>query len=154
MPSGSALPKKTSDLSRLTPGERLWLWRKSESSKSKSRRGVSVNSPAESSSSVPRNQLEAASSLGLDTAAYWAAENDRLDPEKVEEILRSVEEPPYTLVAALRVARRRSHLSLTQVANAAGVGSKPTFYKLEGAGDSRVTEFWKSQGFMFPKDLT
>jgi hypothetical protein len=146
-------PKESHDLSKLTPGERLWLWRLSERTKARSRRGVSVNSVRMDVCAAPRNQLEAAVQLGLDSSVYWAAEKDLSNPGVTLGALSKVVEPPYTLVSALKVARRRSRLSVGVVAVGSGVGSKPTFYKLEAAGDMRVVEFWRSQGFKFPREL-
>jgi predicted DNA-binding transcriptional regulator AlpA len=142
------------DLGRLTPGERLWLWRRSGVSGAQTRRGVAVDGRNSNSTAiVARSQLEAAVEVGLDASAYWAAENDMSPAERVLEILARLKEPAYELADACRLARRRSPLTLPEVAVAIGVGSRPTFYKLEAAGDRRVVKFWRDRGFRFPRKL-
>jgi hypothetical protein len=140
------------DLSSVTPGERLWLWRHAIPSLAGSRRGVAVRTAySDASRPVASNQMEAAWRLKMDTSAYWAAEKDMLPPARLLELLDQVDEPPYELKDALRIARRRSPLTLPAVALGTGVGSRPTFYKLEAAGDERVAAFWQRQGFRFPR---
>lgn len=153
---GPDRPAASKNLSKLTPGERLWLWRRTAASQVESRRGVSVHGEGRalnSKRSIPRSQLEAAVFLGLEASTYWAAEHDLLPQNKMLEMLGKIEEPSRTLADYLRVARRRSVLSLSQVAVGAGVGSRPTFYKLEAAGDQRIVRFWCGEGFKFPRKI-
>lgn len=128
-------------LGRPSLGERLWLWRLTERGDG---RRVSL--------------LEAAERFGLDVSAYWAVETgyDRLSDTVVararqaaERGLSLVTEPVMTVPLACRLARRRSERRLGELVLELGVGSRPTFYKLEAEGNERLVKFWRERGFSF-----
>lgn len=131
----SANPSK---LVEVTLSERLWLWRTA------TRPRVSL--------------LDAAERFGLDVSLYWAVETgyERLSEAAIAKATDTVKrglcrltEPVMTVPLACRLARRRSRLRLAEVVVALGLGSRPTFYKLEAAGDPRIVSFWEERGFSF-----
>lgn len=110
------------DLSTASPGERLWLVRQN----------------------AGMTQREAADRHGCCLSIYQRYEQDKREPEYL------VVPPPLHIGLLCALARRRSGLTLNQVAEALGV-SKVTVLTMERAGDSRLVNFWRRKKFLFPK---
>ena len=110
------------DLSDLSAGERLRIWRW--------RRGWS--------------QRRAADFFGVHRHTLLAAENDRsvLSAPGAKRAYAA----ESTLATALRTARRRSGIDGRTVAKLAGV-SHVTFLAAEAAGHGWLVEFWEARGF-------
>lgn len=106
----------------LTPGEALWLWRRT--------RGL--------------NQAEAATRLGIGRGLVSALELGRATPGPGIRVPVVAATPGWTLV----LARRRSGLGLAGVAARLGV-SRPTVLAMERRADPALTKFWL--GFTFAR---
>lgn len=122
------------DLSRLTPGEILYLWRKRKPSRSGrvfGRNGSSFS------------MAEAATELGVSPGEYSRGE---LDEAPLAGITLPTIEP--TLPELCLIARRRSGLTLTDVERLLHV-SRPILHRMEREGNSRVVQLWTARGFAF-----
>ena len=115
------------DLRRLTPGERLWVWR--------------------AGSIVPggATQEAAARSLGVHPDTYQAAERDRVAlPCPIDDkTLRTW----LTLPIALRLCRRRYGHGSRVTAAVLGYGSHVALLKAEKKGDRALLAAWRRLGF-------
>lgn len=143
--AGGATPAVDKNLTRLTVGERLWLWRINERSAVRSATGKGNNGGR-------LTQIEAAERLGVDPTDYTAAEHGaetKCGEHAVLVALQGVEEPELTTALQLRLARRRVPEGLGAVVLDAGMVSRPTFLKLEAAGDKRLVAYWRARGFRF-----
>jgi hypothetical protein len=139
--AGAALEPRW-DLTELTSGERLWLWRTSRQGR-RPKTGIGNESGR-------MTQLEAGVILRVDSSQYWALEHgDQLPDNVAEAVFKEIGEPPLTRAAQCRLARRRSPLTLTAVVVELGLVSRPTLYKLEAAADPRLVAFWEGRGFRF-----
>lgn len=113
------------DLTKRTPGESLWLWRRAHH----------------------LSATEAAQNLGLGRTSLWGVERGS---SVVHRRLPKVRRPALPLL--LRLARRRSGMSLERVARGVGC-SRTTLLKWEAggslAGAARVRGFWEHKGYRF-----
>jgi hypothetical protein len=140
--AGGVPPEANPDLTKLTSGERLWLWRTSRQGR-RPKTGIGNESGR-------MTQLEAGVILGVDSSQYWSLEHsDQLPDNVADAVFKELGEPPLTRAAQCRLARRRSPLTLTAVVVELGLVSRPTLYKLEAAADPRLVAFWEGRGFRF-----
>lgn len=100
---------------RLTPAERLWLWRR--------QKGFA--------------QTAAASQLKYGRTSYARMEQGRA----LVKALRWLPLRPMTTRVRLRLARRRSGLTMAEVARRLGV-SHVTAYKMERLGSAALSAFY------------
>jgi hypothetical protein len=135
--AGDARPAGASDLTQVTRGERLFLWRMSQAS----------SNPTLGSAQM--SQTEAADTLGLRIKVYQAAERDIGEPPRAVVAFLARAWPQITTAQRCRLARHRSGLTLDAVAFAAGPMSRPTYLRYEGLGDPRLVAWWETRGFRF-----
>lgn len=161
------------DLTKLTDGERAWLWRRRQASPTGRRK-----SPAGSRMSVD----EAAAALGVRPATFRAVEDESALPAEVEMVasrVGAVEAPNGAEACAL--ARRRSGAKVLDLCefflNPARLGAdgqviaryageddvprgaetvlrpltKQRFGHWEARGHPRLVAFWRNRGFVFPE---
>lgn len=121
------------DLSRLTEGERLWLWR------------VSQPEPAGGWPRRVMSQETAAARFGIRYGAYVALEKDRGHAEV------DVDPPTPTVGQLCQLARRRSGEGPQIVARDMGV-TRVTIWTWETIGSPRLVAYWHGRGFAFPGD--
>lgn len=131
------------DLTRLTPGERLLLWRLRQPAENlvgrqgRNGRWLSVNAAAE--------QLTV-------SVAEWAEAELGLNDERAEALLDELYEREgaheYTTAERCYVARQRSAERVQALCAELGV-SKPWFYVMERSGNERLVRFWQERGFTF-----
>jgi hypothetical protein len=144
---GSILDPAAYDLGVVSPAEEMWLRRH------RLRREVPREDGPGPRYLVP-TQREVASSIGISAGAYVGLENGTgavltlADARAVVAWVRTVEP---TLAELCFVARRRSGLSLVEIATEATfAASKPTYLKKEAEADPDVVAFWTARGFRFP----
>lgn len=109
------------DLTRRTPAEDLWLWRR--------KRGLT--------------STEAARALSVGRTFLWKAEHGFTELHRAPRPLSS---PSLPLLLAL--ARRRAGLGLRGTASAAGV-SHQTLLRWEARGEEALRSWWERRGYRF-----
>jgi len=136
-----------SDLTTLTRGERLWLWRRRTPSPT-----GRIFGPGGPGLSVS----EAAPMFKMERSDYADLERDALPAEKLttdSETRLNVVLAGFTATPGdyCRLARRRSGLSLEGVEVALKI-SRVGYHKLEAEADPRIVAFWTEwgDGFTFP----
>ena len=132
-----------SDLTIITPGERLFLWRHRQNSRL---RGWSRWSRKYRNGSV-LSVRNAAYELRVGERKYIEMEKDRAPIDGLEWLRIG----NITLGERCLLARRRSGALLTEICHNIGV-SRPKFHELEKIGDPRVISYWRSYGFRFPRE--
>jgi len=138
--SHSRVVSTQTDLSHLSAGEELWLWRRQQVSPSK------TMGPGGSS----MNRIEAATQLGITVQRYSDAERDRLAERDIRMITKELTIPKRLSQAdVLALARRRSGMTLERVCSRLKT-TRQAYLKREMAGDPRVRTFWERTGFVFP----
>lgn len=115
------------DLAVLSPGEKLWLRRRSWG----------------------RTQRQEAVSIRVNHSYYGMMEADALaaPPNILRSLPRSIKLDGYEM---LRLARRRSGLELNDVARKNGV-SHVTLLRWEEMATAKLVNFWAARGFRFVK---
>lgn len=133
------------DLTQLTAGERLLLWRLRQPApniegerQGRNGRWLSIDAAAEQLTVRP---------------GKWRNAEQGFDDEAAEEFLgelyeRELKPSNHTTADLCRIARQRSEMGLEELCATLGV-SKPWFYVMERSGDERVVEFWIDMGFVF-----
>lgn len=124
------------DLTNLTTGEQLWLWRRRQESPTGRNTGrgggwMSAN--------------EAAAILGVQPDKYDLMERDVCDLP--EDLLRSWVVPSAGELCT--IARRRSELTIAQACAELGGISKPTLHKWERTDHPELVDLWRRLGFVF-----
>lgn len=133
------------DLTRLTKGEEVWLWRIRQPSPNDAHRGVRYMS-----------QIDAAKKLGIGIGPYRNLEASRrfkftmiADMGSVRDVLRLVGEIPSPTIAEMCVlARRRSGLKLADMADRLGT-THVSIIQWEKDADSKIVRFWMDEGYNF-----
>lgn len=136
------------DLTRVSPAERLWLWRTRQRSPRPHLRpgrlsgGLSLPEAAQllSVGEATLSKLEAGESTLLDAgeAARVAAATGPIEPTPAELCL---------------LARRRSGMALGREVAPAFGASKVTYLAQERAASPRVVAFWRERGYAFPPSV-
>lgn len=132
------------DLNRLSPAERLFLWRHRQPSTTRP-------SPTGRGGSA-MTQREAAKLLGVSLAAYNKLENELrtlLSVADVEPLLVAINHLVPTDGELCLLARRRSGRVLSQIEVESRI-CRPRFLDLERRGDDAIIGFWRARGFVFP----
>jgi len=132
------------DLTDLTPGEELWLWR---------RRQVSPWGRTRSRIGSGMSQEEAAARFGMTLQRYHDAEADRLAERDIRTILAEIGvQREMTLAERTALARRRSRWPLKRTVDDLGM-SRVTYLEREKAGHESIVQFWEGRGFDYgPND--
>ena len=130
------------NLRRLTPSERIWLWR---------RRRPSTTGRVLGRGGSRMSMGEAAAHLNLPTATYVAAESGN-DPDIVQIVLDLLgddvkQRPSVAELCAL--ARRRSRVEVDDLCRAMGGISRPTFFARETEGSPELIDLWRARGYEF-----
>jgi hypothetical protein len=130
------------DLGKITPGERLWLWRRRQESPLGRRTGrggrwMSAN--------------EAAAKLRVHVNEYDSMEKDEVVfTQLAQERGIDIYGFQMTVGDLCLIARRRSGIPIAQLQMEVGGISRPTFNKLERAGDPSIISLWEEHGYIFP----
>ena len=128
------------DLTQLTQGEKLVLWR---------RRQPSVSGATTGNGAGCLNQRDAAARLGVLQSVYWKAERDRAEQRIMLALLeRTKPHRPPTIGELCLIARRRSGMFLSTIEAALGI-SRPILMRMEAQADKRLMTFWRQHGFQF-----
>jgi DNA-binding XRE family transcriptional regulator len=129
------------DLTRVTEGERLLLWRYRQRRKAEGTMGRNGNAPG---------QAEAAAALGVSPGAYVNLESDRdavLSAGEAARISAAIATVRPTVAELCLLARRRSGRPLAELEDEVGI-SRPTWHARERCGD--LVSYWEESGFKFP----
>lgn len=131
------------DLTKVSPAEKIWLWR---------RRHSSTNGRIKGRGGSRMSLNEAAALLSLDTESYSEAEagkhpNTYVTLAAIQEVGGSFD--PITPSEACALARRRSGEDVDSLCRALGGISKPTFFARENEGHPEVVEMWEARGYSF-----
>lgn len=139
-------PSSNLDLTNRDVAENIWLWRHRQQSDSTSARGRRATS---------MSQLEAAEKIGLTLTQLTKLENGDSTLTSAQQLAELVAWDGWSKLSVTPttselcfLARRRSGMSIKQIANQIGV-STVTFARMEGESDYRVRDFWIGKGYKF-----
>lgn len=116
------------DLTRRTPGEELFLWRRQQG----------LNQVA----AAKRLRVNLGDFKNVELGKTFVASSDRI---------RGHDKVTPTTGDLCRLARRRSSLELRDAAAAVGISHRWILH-WERAGDARLVDWWKGRGYIFEKD--
>jgi hypothetical protein len=134
------------DLTTLTQGERLWLWRRR--TPSPTGRVFGPGGPGLSvSEAAPMFLMERNDYANLERDLL---ESDRIAAESSKKLNVALEGFEAHLGDLCRIARRRFGSSLETVEVALGI-SRVGYHKLEAEADYRIVAYWRGLGFAFPE---
>lgn len=131
------LPAVDRDLARLTPGEKLRLYRR--------RRRWGQD---EMGSRVMGTGHDRVGEMERDRRPIPERPLNGAAPHRLVAVRRSLDQLKPTLTEQLQLARRRTGISAWELAKAIGV-SRTMLNRYERAGHPRVVEWWRSRGFTF-----
>jgi len=129
------------NLSDITDGELLWLWRHRQRYRLRGYSRMSREFRRGSAFSIDAMAFE----LRIGRKRYLDMENDRVPVNGLVQ-LRSKD---VELGELCHLARRRSGLTVIEICDDLAV-SAPKFYELEAAGDPVIVGYWHDLGFRFP----
>ena len=142
------------DLGRLSASERLWIWRRRQTSRHA--RGARSRQSTVPRSGRTMTRAEAAEALGLTVGVYASLEvgDALLAPDERERVRGALAAmAPPTVGELCAVARRRGGGGLIEVERALGV-SRPRMIELERCGAAPVVAYWEKRGFRFPDECS
>lgn len=125
------------DLSHLTPGERLRLWRRRRVGERGQLRGLS--------------RAAAAERLGLDELALDRLERGRAAPGALAQHPAIASISAATMGELCYIARLRSRTRLDDACREYGV-TRPTYHEHERLSAATLMRFWEERGFRFPAE--
>ncbi|MDE2021160.1 MAG: hypothetical protein KGJ13_12560, partial [Patescibacteria group bacterium] len=126
------------DLTCLTHGERLFLWRRAQ-------RAPVGGTLGRDGAGLSR--AEAAAAVGATLEDWDRCEIGAVPNRRLLKLLG--DQPPPAVGELCRIARRRSGVPLAEIEATMGV-ARPTLHRMERVGYPRLIAYWQERGYRFP----